>query len=231
MLKRKIDKAAYDALNDAIKAEYKPNGDSYVLDTDDARELISARDAEKQRAETIANELKTTKTKLAELETANGDFTSLKTSYETKIAALEKEKGELNTTLTTERRDRHVGEAAAKIAGRFSVPRLVRPDIEKRLDVDPKDGKTVRVLDKDGKPSALTLVDLEKEFVDNAEFKSILIGSKASGSADTGQHPRGSAPKTPVNSDGSPVDLSKLSPADLAAHMAAKKDTGDENNT
>lgn len=227
MLKRKIDKAAYDALPDVLKSEYKPNGDNYVLDTDDARELISARDSEKQRAETLVAELKATKTKLAELETANGDFTSLRTSYETKIAALEKSVGELNTTLTTERRDRHVGSAADKIASKFSVPRLVKPDIEKRLDVDPKDGVTVRVLGADGKPSALTLADLEKEFVDNAEFKSILIDSKAGGSADPGRHMGGSAPKFSTNPDGSAADLSKLTPADLAAHMAAKREAGE----
>ena len=125
---------------------------------------------------------------------------------------------------TGERRERHVGTAADKIAARFSVPRLVTPDIAKRLDVDPKDGKTVRVLDKDGKPSALTLVDLEKEFVDNPEFKAILIASKSSGSADTGPANRGSAPQIPTNQSGQPVPMASMSPEQIVAHRAAAKE-------
>lgn len=224
MLKRKITKDAYDAMPDVLKAEYKPNGDSYVLDTDDARELISARDAEKLRADNLNTELTGVKKTLKDLETANGDFTTIKASYEAKIAGLEKDKGDLNTTLTNERRERHVGSAADKIAARFSVPRLVTPDIAKRLDVDPKDGKTVRVLDKDGKPSALTLVDLEKEFVDNPEFKAILIASKSSGSADTGLPNRGSAPQIPTNQQGQPVSLASMTPEQIVAHRAAAKE-------
>lgn len=228
MLKRKLDKTAYDALPDVLKAEYKPNGDGYVLDVDDARELTNARDLERTAKETALGEIKTLKAKLTELESANGDFTALKASYETKIASLEKNVGELNTTLSTERRDRYVSAAADKIASRFTT-KLIAPEIAKRLDIDPKDGKTVRVLDKDGKPSALTLVDLEKEFVDNPEHKGILVASKASGSADPGRPSGGSAPKFSTNSDGSPSDLSKLSPAELAAHMAAKRAEKDAN--
>jgi len=221
MLKRKISKSDYDAMADALKAEYKPNGDGYVLDTDDARELISARDAEKARADAVATELAATKKSLKDMTDANGDFTSIKASYEAKIATLTAENGTLNTTLSGERRDRFVGEAANKIAGRFSVPKLVTPEIAKRLDVDPRDGKTVRVLGTDGKPSALTLVDLEKEFVDNPEFKAIVVASKSSGSAVTDPHNRGSAPKSPTDKS---VDLGSMSPQQFAAHRASLKD-------
>lgn len=226
MLKRKIAKTDYDALPDILKAEYKPNGDDYVLDTDDARELLNARDNEKKRADTLAGELATTKTKLKELETANGDFTSLKSSYETKIAGLEKQLGETNATLTNERRDRHVGAAADKIAARFKT-KLIVPEIAKRLDVDPKDGKTVRVLDKDGKPSAATLADLEKEFVDNPEFKDIVVPTKASGSAVTGL-PSGSAlPQIPSN--GKAPLLADMSPAEIVAYRQAQKEQRGDN--
>ena len=221
MLKRKIDKSAYDALPDVLKAEYKSNGDNYVLDTDDARDLITARDKEKERADALKTELDRTKTTLKDLETANGDFTVLKSSYETKIAALEADKATLNTTITNERRDRWVGDAAKKIASKFTVPTLVEPLIAARLDVDPRDGKTIRVKDKEGKPSVATLEDLTKEFVDNPEYKSIVVASKSSGSAEPGKPFSGSAGNPPPSQ--AAADLSKMAPSDLVAHLQAKK--------
>lgn len=225
-LKRKLTKSEYDALNDTLKAEYKASGDSYVLDTDDAADLIAARDREKEerrKAEKKANDLQ------AELDAANekknkdnGDIEALETSWKAKVTKAEKERDDARAALDTERKDRYVTAEADRIAKRFTVPGLMRDTIAKRLQVEIHDGKPlVRVLDKDGKPSAASVADFEKELVDNPEYKGIVIASKATGSAgETAKRPGGSAPKIPhsnsANDDG---NLAKMDTKSLLEHM------------
>ena len=69
----------------------------------------------------------------------------------------------------------------------------------------------------------MSLEKLEKEFVANKEFASIIIGSKATG----GGAPKGGADNKPGG--GAPasdnvVDLSKMKPKDLAAVLKARKE-------
>lgn len=228
-LKRKISKTEYDGLNDVLKAEYKANGDNYVLDTDDATDLINARDLEKREKDAAKADLKKLKDELDAIKKAGGDFEAIENSYKLKIASLEGSVAELNTTLTGERRDRYASAEAQKIAARFTVPSLMQKEIAKRLDIDPKNPTQVRVLDKDGKPSAMTIADLEKEFVDNPEFKGIVIASKATGSAGSPPNGQASGFQNLTNTNERP-NLAKLTPAELAAHMAAKRDA-EANNT
>lgn len=223
-LKRKISRTEYDGLNDVLKAEYKANGDNYVLDTDDATELLNARDLEKREKDAAREELKTVKAELAALKKNGGDFEALENSYKTRIASLEGELAQVNTTLTSERRDRYANAEAAKIAARFTVPGIMQKEIAPRLDIDPKDPTKVRVLDKDGKPSAMTLADLEKEFVDNPEYKGIVIASKATGSAGTPPNRPTSGQTFPPNTDNERPNLAKMQPAELAAYMKAKRE-------
>jgi hypothetical protein len=231
-LKRKITEAEYNALNDVLKAEYKANGGSYVLDTDDAQELINARDLEKREKEAAKTELKTLKAELEEIKKNGGDFEAIEKSYKQKIATLEGTVAELNTTLTGERRDRYANAEAAKIAAKFTVPALMQKEIAKRLDIDPKDPTKVRVLDADGKPSAATIADLEKEFVDNPEYKGIVIASKATGSAGSPPNKQASgSPILPNTQQNERPIFAKMTPAELAAHMAAKKEAEQGNNT
>src|SRR6478736_4339045 len=137
-LKRKIDKATFDGLNDILKAEYKLNGDGYVLDADDATELQRALAAEKEANKTTAAKLAAATTELDTLKKANGDWTALEQSYKDQITKKDREIAEVNTTLTNERRNTHLGAAAAEIAKNFTVPNLVKGEIMKRLDLDPK---------------------------------------------------------------------------------------------
>jgi hypothetical protein len=225
-LKRKLDKTAFDALPDVLKAEYKLLGNDYVLDTDDASELKAAKDREveaRKVAEKAAKEAQAALDALTDKQNReNGDVAALDASYKQKLADLEKRATEAQVALDSERRDRYVSSEADKLAARFSVPSLMRGLIAKRLSVELSDGKPiVRVLDADGKPSANSLADLEKEFVDNPEYKGIVIGSKATGSAvdAKNQSTFGSAN---FNSSDKPADLSKLSPKDLMAHMDSK---------
>lgn len=224
MLKRKISNEAYAALSDELKKEYKPNGTEYVLDTDDATDLINARDGMKRERDAAAAERDQLKAKVKELETSGADWVGTETKYKGEIEQLKQENGSLNSKLTEMTKIVKCGPLADKIASKFAAPSLLKDKIMQRLDVDPKTGEP-RVLDATGKASALKIEELEKEFVDNPEYKSILVGSKASGSAGM-MRPGGSAPTIPTNSDGSPKLLANMSPQEIAAARAAKKEQG-----
>ena len=72
--------------------------------------------------------------------------------------------------------------------------------IKARLDLEIADGVPItRVLDAAGKPSALSLDDLKKEFVDNKSYAAIIKASDANGG--------GAGP----SSDGNGVPNKKLS--------------------
>lgn len=223
MLKRKISSADYAALSDAEKAHYQPKSDGYVLDTDDARELISARDAANTERDQAKAEVTRLTGRVTELEkTAGQGSVDLENSYKAKLAAKDTELADANTKITNLTKTVVCGPEADKIAAKFNAPSLIRDKILARLDVDPKTGK-VRVLDAEGKASASSVDDLSKEFVDNPEFKAIVIASKASGSADTNR-PGGSAPTTPTNSDGTAKRLSDMTPQELAERSKARRE-------
>lgn len=223
-LKRKLTKSEYEALNDTLKAEYKASGDSYVLDTDDAADLIAARDREKEARRQAEKEAREAKEALEALENKknkdNGDIEALERSWTAKHAAEKKRADDAEKALEGERKDRYVTQEADRIAKRFTVPGLMRDTIAKRLAVEMHDGKPlVRVLDKDGKPSAASVADFEKELVDNPEYKAIVIASKASGSADTSKRPGGSAPKLPNSNGDDTGNLAKMDSKSLLEHM------------
>lgn len=229
-LKRKITAAEHAALSDALKAEYKANGADFVLDTDDATELMTARDREKEARKAAEKAAKDAQDALDALKDdtsrKNGDVAALEASYKQKLIDAEKAKKAAEDALTAERQDRHATSVADGIAKRFTVPTLVKGEIAKRLAVEMHDGKAVvRVLDKDGRPSALSVQDLEKEFVDNPDFKAIVIASKGTGSA--GPLATGAVPAPNLtNPNGSPKLFSQLGAKELAAHLKAT-DTGE----
>ncbi len=232
-LRRKITKTAFDALSEDLKKEYKintKNDQEYFLDVDDASELTRAHDREKARADGLAEELNKAGEKVAslttELKAANTrspDVAELEKSWtakleksETKSAAtVAKLQGAIKTTL--------VDGTALTLATKISnSPELMSRAIKDRLAVE-YDGETpiLRILDKNGKPSAGTLAELETELLTDKAYSAIVIASKASG---------GSAPgKTPLQRPGSamadgtqpPVPLSALKPKDLGVSLTA----------
>jgi hypothetical protein len=117
---------------------------------------------------------------------------------------------------------------AERIAAKISTsPKLLAKAIADRLTVD-FDGDTPElvILGDDGKPSGISLDKLEKEFVANKEYASIMIASKASG----GGAPKAGAdlPKpgggAPASENQQVTDLSKMSGKDLAATLKARKE-------
>jgi len=134
---------------------------------------------EKKRAKKEAEE--------AALEAAKkgGDVEALEKSWNDKLQNLENEyQGKLKeyeglvSQMTA-------GTEASRIANELALPgysEVLMPHITPRLQTEIKDGKPiVRVLDKDGKPSAMSVEDLKKEISEMKSFAPVLVGSNANG--------------------------------------------------
>ena len=199
MLKFKIDKAAYDALSDEQKAMYAESGDGYQMQVEGlpdvsgleakVNELLGEKksEAEKRRAAEQAAQLAAD-----EKARAAGDVTALENSWRQKLTETEQRyQGQidgLNGSLQTLLVDNVATTLASKLAGE-SAP-VMLPHLKDRLTVEMQDGKPVtRVLDANGKPSALTVDELGAEFATNKAFAGVIIGSKASGTGGAEQGP------------------------------------------
>jgi hypothetical protein len=191
-LKRKINKADYEKLDKAIQLEYKVDGDDFVLDAEgfeDVTPLKRAKDREVQLHNETKEELKTANEELKILRKANGDIATLEKSWQKKFDDSEtKHKDEvtkLRGHVQVLSSDGEAVKLASTLAG--DNAQLLLPHIKARLVTDlDGDKPLVRVLDKEGKPSALSLGDLEKEFREDKRFSPVVIASKASGSGASG---------------------------------------------
>lgn len=194
-MKKKLSKAAWEALSADLKAVYKLVGDEYVLtvegeDSDDVGALRRANDrlkAEKDEAERKRVEAQNKLDDITNKDARKaGDIEALEASWRTKVKETEDAGNTKVTKLTAHLNKLAVENVARQMATEISTdPDLILPHILPRLKVD-LDGEIpiTRVLDAEGKPSASSLKELQQEFVDNKKFSSILIGSRASGGAD-----------------------------------------------
>ncbi len=95
-----------------------------------------------------------------------------------------------------------VGQTAQTLASELSIKgseAVLLPHITNRLQVETDENGEVkvRVLDSQGKPSALSIDDLKKEFRGNVAFKPLIVASNASGSGASGGGSGGGAAKKP----------------------------------
>jgi hypothetical protein len=123
-------------------------------------------------------------TKLDNAKTS-GDMEALEQSWKDKYTNRETE---LTNELTGYQKmisDSTSGQQAVMLAAEMSIPGsadVLLPHIKNRLTTEIQDGKPVlRVLDSQGKLSAMSVDDLRKEFESNPAFAPLLIGSMASG--------------------------------------------------
>ncbi len=240
-LKQKIDKAAYDALPEAIKFEYKADAaGAYVLDVEgyeDPGELRRAKDREAQarkeekaRADKAEADLKALQEANGDTDEARarkaGDIVTLEKSWQGKLTAAEQAAKDALAKERARTTRFLVDGVAQEIAGRISVsPSLLLPHIKARLAADfDGDEPTTRVLGADGKLSALTIADLEKEFVANTDFAAIIKGSDASGGGANGgqQKNGGAAKKLSEMNDAERVAFQKANPAEFKKQVAAQ---------
>jgi hypothetical protein len=211
-LKSKLTAEAYATLAPALQGEYKLVGTDYVLDVEgqeDVGELKRAKDREVQAAKEAKAAEKKAKDELASLQATlgtdeesrarkAGDIAMLEKSWQGKLdavksdgeAKLSKREAFIQASL--------VDSVAAQIAARISKsPAVMLPHIRARLAADLSgDVPVTRVLDAAGKVSALSVAELEKEFVSHPDFSAIIVASNGSGGGAPGGRQTGSgAPK------------------------------------
>lgn len=230
-LKKKLSKAEYEKLSDAIKAEYIEDGDGFRLDIDgdeDTGALKRAKDREAQLRRDAEAKLREAQEELDRINgddaRKKGDIATLEKSWQKKLDDTKAEYEGKVSKLTAHTTKTLVDNVATQIATKISnAPALLLPHIKSRLQADFEgDAPVTRVLDKDGKPSAMTVEELAAEFVANKDFSAIITASKASGGA--GKPSNNSGGGAPNNSD-KPADLASMNPAQLAEHIKASKAT------
>jgi hypothetical protein len=145
------------------------------------RELLQEKAASKKLSE---------QTKLDNAKTS-GDMEALEQSWKDKYTNRETE---LTNELTGYQQmisDSTSGQQAVMLAAEMSIPGsadVLLPHIKNRLTTEIQDGKPVlRVLDLQGKLSAMSVNDLRKEIESNPAFAPLLIGSLASGGGSINQ--------------------------------------------
>jgi hypothetical protein len=231
-LKAILDKV--EGLPEPILKEYKQGEDGkFHLDIDGLDDhpgvgaLKRAKDHEKTNRQSVEKLLKDSQTASEKLQNEldeirrgaipKGDVEKLEGSWKEKVTKLEatftgrleKANNSLQKLL--------VENVAQQMAAEISTSaELMLPHIRKRLTTEEVDGQFVtRVLDKDGKPSALSIKELQEELVTTAAYKPILVGTKASGGGASGATNRGGAPGG--------GNLGQMNPAELVSHLKNKK--------
>lgn len=208
-LKSKINKVDHAALSAELQTAYKvnpANAEEFLLDSDEADELRSAHARSKQEAADAKAALKVIEDakaaeakKLAdaneELARKSGDIKSLDASWQTKLDAAKAEGKVLTDKLTNQIKALTIKNESVKMAAEIStVPELVQDLIEKRLTVDLSgDLPIVRVVDATGAASALSISELQQEFVANPKYAAIIKANSASGGGAGSQKPGGGA--------------------------------------
>ena len=193
-----------DGLDDSVKSLYKEDNGKFRLDLDgyeDTTGLKAQRDAllnEKKEAQRKTKEAEEAAKTLAE-ESArkNGDVAALEKSWQEKLAATELNYKNLNESLTKQIHGLTVGQTATKLAAELAISGsadVLLPHIQSRLTVEIKDGApSVRVLDLQGKPTAMTVDELKQEFISNKAFAPLIAASKATGGGASGSGGGGAA--------------------------------------
>lgn len=246
MLTYQIGQTTFDALSDDIKKEYKPENGKFVLDVKgvefhpDVQALKSAKDNEVTKAAQAVADLNTLKGEKDSLQSKydlmvskepdESKLAALRKEYDAKLEAKDVEINNAKSEFSDYKSETTLSSKATEIADRLlkkDTPAFTKKafiaDMLNRMSLERPEGSDkdlIRISHSDGSPSAASLVDFEKELLDNKEYGSILAGSKASGSTETIDTPGGT--KTP----GSPQtkSLLEMSDAELLAATEFKTD-------
>lgn len=234
-MKFRLTKEQFDALNDEQKKEYVADGEGFKLVLDDVSDpednsaLKRAKDREKQRADDAEKELKIAKDKLAETTTADarkaGDIDALEKSWKAQHQAAKDEGAAEVNKFKSKMEKLLVNDVATQLAVELTKSvKIMLPHIKARLkaEFDGEDAIT-RVLDANGKPSALSLEDLKKEFRANPDFADIIIGSKASGGGARGGNGGGASKKLSEMNDAERIEFSKNDPEGFKRAVAEQR--------
>lgn len=229
-MKFKITKEEFGKLPEAMQKEYAEADGGYTLKLEGHEEtfvpIAKKNEAEKHRAEAERKlgEVEARETKLlADLEKAKGgskeEIERIRSEAQAEIEKIKKENEAREAAALEERKKSFVDSHVTKFANeKFTTPSLISRAMRDRLTAAEVNGEMVlRVLDEKGNESVKSVSDLEKEFLENKEYASIIKGSQGSGGGATPPN-KGGGGATPNGN----LDLATASPKDLTAHLKAK---------
>lgn len=200
--KKEIDLTQYVHVDDV--AGLKANHDKLLAEKKEAQRLTNDANLEAKRVKD-------------EAAAKSGDVESLRKSWEEEKKLLT---GQIEAN-KTEKADNAKSKAATNIAmglAEGSNVKILGDIIAKRLRFD--DNK-VQVTDSNGNLTVSSLEDLTKEFANNADYKSLLVGSKASGSGATKGNVGGAGKATATRSEFDAMSQQKRSEYSLAGGKLA----------
>ncbi len=192
-----LTKEEFEKLPEALQGEYTLEGENATLTLEGHEETFVEKgkwqEAEKHRknAESKALEVEKREAKLLkDIEAARGNekkIAELRESHEAEVARIKEENEAQLKEIKAGQHKAMIDAEATKFANEhFTVPSLVKDAVAKRLTVEEVDGQPViRALEADGKASAKSLSDIQKEFLENKEFSSIIKASKGKGGGAT----------------------------------------------
>lgn len=171
---------------EALRDHYKPveGGVGFVLEVDGEEDTTTL----KRTLERVKQERNDA---IAEAKRKGEDVANIEASWKVKVEEAEKAHSEhlKNTTAALKRVtiERTASEIALRITGGdVDSAELVMPLVEKRLKAEVDGTRAItRVLDAEGKASALSLADLENELRSDKRFSRVAVKSNASGSGAT----------------------------------------------
>ena len=147
-------------------------------------ELIGEKRAEAEKKRLAEEEAK----RLAEDQARkNGDLEAIEKSWSEKYTNNEAILKAQIEEYRTKNYELTVGRQATEMAGKLAKPhaqRLLEKEIKSRLSLD--ESGNIRVLDTQGKPSALTLAELEAELRSDETYQDIIIINNSTGGGATG---------------------------------------------
>ena len=198
-----------DGVEESVKSLYEEKDGKYILkiegipqpqNDDGLRKKVDELLAEKKAEQQKRKEAEEQARKEAEENARkNGNIEALEKSWGEKFTARETELLNEKQSLEAQVYKLTVGSKATELAAKLAVPgsdSVLLPHISNRLQVETVDGEIkIRVLDLQGKPSALSIEDLEKEFRANEAFKPLIRASNASGSGASGGQGGGATKK------------------------------------
>ena len=224
-----------EGLEESQKAFYEEKDGKFVLkvkgipqpqNDDGLRKKVDELLAEKKAEQQKRKEAEEQARKEAEENARkNGNIEALEKSWGEKFTARETELLNEKQALEAQVYKLTVGSKATELAAKLAVPgsdSVLLPHISNRLQVETVDGEIkIRVLDLQGKPSALSIEDLEKEFRANEAFKPLIRASNASGSGASGGQGGGATKKPSEMTTQERIEWKQRDPAGFKAALDA----------
>ena len=201
-----------EGLDESLHSLYQEKDGAFILivegavGEDDVKGLKANNEAllsekkEQQRLKDEAEKARLESERLAQEELArkNGNLEAIENSWREKLANRENELTEKLRSYEQRNYELTVGRQAQELAGELAKPnaqRLLAKEIKERLTLD--ENGNIRVLDLQGKPSALTIDELKAELRADPTYQDIIVINNASGGGATGGGLGGGAGKKP----------------------------------